>query len=470
MKKISIHSYLINKRKQNKKWRKIQLAVFLGLLIFFFLIGLAFFARPKTSAIEKRELSPFPAFTLTGIWNGSFFSDLMTWYSDTYPLREGMIKAQQKMEGFYGYRKTAIYGSTVTKGEEIPSASSESVLPAPTMENPSSSSTAGTTSAAGALPQEETGTESTSEAEPADGTIRTAPEVAGTIFVADGRGFESYYFSQENADAYASMINTVRAKLPENVTLYDMIVPNGFGVCLDEEVQKSVGASNQRDAIDYIYSRLDPKVQTVSVFDKLKKHNSEYIYFNTDHHWTALGAYYAYEEFCRKKGIQPHDLSEFEEKTFDGFLGSFYAYSNQSQALADHPDTVHAYVPMGTNDMFFIDSKGNTMNWNVIEDVSDYASEAKYNTFIGGDEPYSEINNPNLSDDSACLIVKESYGNAFVPFLVDHYQHVYIIDYRYYKENLNTLIREKNVQDVLFLNNTEAAIVSKAQQMNKLFS
>lgn len=54
-------------------------------------------------------------------------------------------------------------------------------------------------------------------------------------------------------------------------------------------------------------------------------------------------------------------------------------------------------------------------------------------------------------------MVKESYGNAFVPFLVDHYEYVYVVDYRYYPSGLTGLIKEKGIKDVLFLNNVMAA-------------
>lgn len=484
--------------------------IFLGILLFFAIVGCAMASRPERSEIEKRELAEFPELTAAGIWDRSFFSGLQTWYADTYPLRESMISGQQKLQTLYGTRRTAIYGSRVQQRDEIPAASGQ-ISEAPVMEaadsqeegtdesvrsdssdlsaeavssgTPASSAEAvssGTsassegdslsgTSAAGSEEDLAAAEGSPSSSGTQDGTIKDAPEVAGTILIDDGRGFETYYFNQKNADDYASMINTVRTKLPSDVRLYDMIVPNAFGVCLDEEVQQSLGASSQKDAIDYIYSRLSDQVTPVPVFRTLRKHNSDYIYFNTDHHWTALGAYYAYREFCIMKGVRPHDLSEFEERDFEGFLGSFYAYSNQSGELAANPDTVKAYVPLSTNEMTYRSTDGKTVKWEIIHDVTNYPANVKYSTFIGGDEPYSVIDNPQLSDGNNCLVVKESYGNAFVPFLVDHYDKVFVCDYRYYKGNLTKLAEDEGVRDVLFLNNTEAVVSSRAAMMNRLF-
>ena len=186
----------------------------------------------------------------------------------------------------------------------------------------------------------------------------------------------------------------------------------------------------KKDAFAYIYSRLDPAVRRVDVMEELIRHNAEYLYYRTDHHWTALGAYYAYRVFAEQKGIQPHELSEFEKREYPGFLGTFYAYSNQSAALGDHPDTVEAYIPMGTNDAEIQQAEGGTLQWFVVSDVSDYGEGAKYSCFIGGDNPFTRITNPQIQDGSSCVVVKESYGNAFVPWLVDHYQNVYVVDYR----------------------------------------
>lgn len=57
-------------------------------------------------------------------------------------------------------------------------------------------------------------------------------------------------------------------------------------------------------------------------------------------------------------------------------------------------------------------------------------------------------------------MIKESFGNAFVPFLVDHYETVYVVDYRYYPEGLTALIRDKGIKDVIFINNISAATTS----------
>ena len=65
-------------------------------------------------------------------------------------------------------------------------------------------------------------------------------------------------------------------------------------------------------------------------------------------------------------------------------------------------------------------------------------------------------------------MIKESYGNAFVPFLVDHYQDVYVVDYRYYTGSLSYLVISKGIQDVIFLNNAEA--LSSDDVVSKIYN
>lgn len=159
---------------------------------------------------------------------------------------------------------------------------------------------------------------------------------------------------------------------------------------LDQSVLDSVGASDENEATKWIYSQLDKSVKPISVFDTLKAHNGEYIYFHTDHHWTALGAYYAYREYCKLKNMTPHELTDFETMTFDGFLGTFYAKSEKSPELGANPDTVTAYIPNGTNtaETYMKDNGGWTkFTWPIVNDVSDYAKSELYATFSVGDQP-----------------------------------------------------------------------------------
>lgn len=411
-----------SKRKQaNGLIRGVKILAFGLMLAVMGFIGLMWFLRPDTSVIEKRTLTEFPSITWSSFWDGSFFKAVDTWYADTYPLREGLISGSQSLENHYGLRSDQIVGEALVAddipdpdaaGEEVQAAEPEEVLP--------------------------------------DGTVTEIGEMQGQIYITNNCGYGLYYFTQSPADKFAATMNQIYANVKDKVNLYVMICPISAGVMLDQAVLDDMGCSSEKDAIDYIYGKMDPGIHTVSAFDNLKKHNAEYIYFHTDHHWTALGAYYAYQAFCQEKGIEAHNIADYETMECPGFLGTFCSSSNNSPALQSNPDTVVAYIPKGTNAMTMHYTNGSVVDWFIVNDVSGYAKSELYATFVGGDRPFSYAHNPAITDGSAVMVIKDSYGNTFIPWLVDHYEYIYWVDARYTSNTISQMVRDYNVQDVIY--------------------
>ncbi len=448
-KRQSLEKYKEKNKTLHRRWDMIRVRVFTVLIAVFFVLGLLLFLRPKQSATEKRDLATFPALSLSGIWDGSWFSDVETWYADSYPMREKLIAAGTNIENLYGIRNSAIY---------VAAPSTQTQTTDQSQQTDSNSTASGSATA------------SSTEETDAGGAITIQPESAGTIYVADGRGFELYYSNHDSLDAYASMINTVADNLGDNADVYVMGIPNSFGIMLDESIQSSMGCPLQSDETEYIYDQINDNVKKIEIYDTLRAHNDEYLYFRTDHHWTQRGAYYAYTKFCEAKGITAHSLDDYESKSYEGFLGTFYAASNQSPELGNNPDTVETFIPIATNDEVITDSDGKTYDRNIVGDADSLGTESKYLCFIGGDQPLVEIDNPDINDGSACILIKESYGNAFAPFLADHYDKVYIVDYRYSSADLTALAKQQTSCDVIFAN---VMILlddtARAQKMQALF-
>lgn len=413
-------------------------AVFSLTLLLLGVIGLLWFARPSVSVLEKRNLTEFPSFSWSAFWDGSYFQSLSTWYADTYPLREQLIAGSQWLTDHYGMRSDQIVGEAMV-ADDIP--------------DPAEAQTA-----------EKPEIDITPEEPLEDGTVTDTGEMQGQIYITNNCGYGLYYFTQDGADQVAATMNQVYQNVGDQVNLYLMICPISSGVMLDQSVLQDMGCSDEKAAIEYVYSQLDDGIHAVNVFDQLKLHNAEYIYFHTDHHWTALGAYYAYQVYCKELGVQPNDIRDYETMEFPGFLGTFYANSNHSAALAANPDTVVAYIPKGTNTMTMTNQDGSTIQWPVVNDVSNYAKTELYAAF-GADKPFSVAHNETLHDGSAVLVIKDSYGNAFVPWLVDDYEYVYWIDYRYTTNTISQMVRDYGIQDVIYslqiYNATTKSVVSK---------
>ena len=409
----------------NGRIRGIKILAFAAVMAVMGVIGLLFFLRPDTSVLEKRELARFPDFSWSAFLDGTWFKGIDTWYSDTYPLREPMIAVSQKMESLYGLRTEQIIEGTGDPDELV----------------------------AEEIPEEGQGVEGQAaeiEEPLPDGTIRDVGEKRGKIYITDNAGYELYYFLEDANANFAATMNEIYDRVGDKVNLYVLVAPTSSGVMLDESVIQAMGASDEQAAVSFINSRLKPGIHALDVVSLLRKHNAEYVYFHTDHHWTALGAYYAYVAFCREKGIEPHDVQTYETMEFPGFLGTFYSSSNQSPELAANPDTVVAYVPKGTNRMTMGYQNGTIVDWFIVNDVSGYAKSELYAAFAGGDRPWSIAHNETIHDGSAVLLIKDSFGNAFLPWLVDHYEYIYWIDARYTENTISQMVQDYNIQDVIY--------------------
>ena len=276
----------------------------------------------------------------------------------------------------------------------------------------------------------------------------------GSMIRVDNRAFEWYGYSDSVASTYAQLVSKVSVALKGKTTVYSLPIPTAIGIVLPDDIQAKL--SNNPDQgvdIDKVLDKMDSSVVPVRCYDNLMYHRNEYLYFRTDHHWNGIGAYYAYEAFCETKGIKPYTMAQREEVQFDDFLGTLYINSGKPDTLLPS-DTVYAYKPYSkTASMVFYDSKGNEVKWSIISDVTNYQQSNKYSTFAGADNPLAIFTNPEVTDGSVCIVVKESYGNALLPYLVDHYSTIYEIDYRYWTGDLVTYAQKVGADDLIFANN-----------------
>ena len=319
-------------------------------------------------------------------------------------------------------------------------------------------------------PATEPSTEPLPEPTPTDvregpGDVHTKAHKSGTVFITEGCGYSAYYFGETNSGRYCDAVNNVARAVEGKAEVYCLIAPLSTGVMLDDEVLSDLGFSDENKAIAWMYAHMDPLVKTVPVYGALKLHNDENIYFHTDHHWTALGSYYAYREFCIRKGIRPHELSDFETYVYDDYMGSFLNYSDGSPELKANPDTLTAYIPNGTNTMTMYIPEGSgygKYSWPIVKDMSSGNRGSYYMGFVSGDRPWSYAHNETITDGSSVLVVKDSYGNAFIPWLIDHYEHIYWIDYRSYADwcpwagvadnSISNFVERNDIQDLILLN------------------
>ena len=411
-------------------------------------IGFAIEARPTVSLVENRTLAEFPEFDVDNLLSGKYFSEIELWFTDTYPLREEFVSASQIIPTLYGLKlETSFTGGDVVADELPPEEEIEEE------EEPPEPKTYAFEPVA--MPDS-----STWGAEISDALLRG-------LYTEDGICYGIFYFNKEAADRYTAAINLCAELLEGECEVYSMLAPMNSGIYLDDELTQSFGGSNQRDALAYYYRQFTDDVHIVKTLDTLLDHSDEYIYFGTDHHWTMRGAYYAYLEFCDLKGIEPVDaLNRWDYITYGPFQGS-YATGLDGKAILNG-DTVEAWIPEDTNEQVYWDWDGTLEpkgKFNVINNLNEekkstghytgmykHENAAGFSTFGGGDWGLVRVDNPNLHDGSTLLIVKDSYADALYPLMIAHYQHVYVMDFRYFDYNIPQFARDYAVDDILFVN------------------
>ena len=210
---------------------------------------------------------------------------------------------------------------------------------------------------------------------------------------------------------------------------------------------------DQKVMMDNMKAMTDPAVNFVNTYDVLAAHDTEYLFYRTDHHWTQRGAYYAYAEFARSVGLTPTPM---EDMTYvvrnDDYHGSMYKFT-MDERVKTFSDLVEAWYPTKAHSMVTVTPEGETISY----DSSIVSVNNGYVTFIAGDNKYTTITVPDNPQDMTCLVLKDSFGNAFVPFLCEHYGTIVVVDPRFADENIYEKYAWMNFRDIIFVNNIEAA-------------
>lgn len=289
------------------------------------------------------------------------------------------------------------------------------------------------------------------------------------IYLWNNQGYELFSGTEESAKNYALAISGYKNQLGSEINVYNLVVPGHAEFGLPDRLKENAPTRSQKENTNSIYNSYSADVKAVDVYDTFNKHKNEYIYFNTDHHWTGLGAYYAYTEFARVAGFEPTEITDLTAHNIEGFLGSLYTATNDS-SLAQNADTVTYYDIPGNYTTNILVAGDEELTEVGALNYSDVATDGAYSVFIWGDNPLTQVKHIDSNNDKKILVIKESYGNAFVPFLVNNYDEVHVIDFRHYSGNVKEYCTQNGIKEVLFLNGIMSANnAMQIDSMNTLF-
>lgn len=276
-------------------------------------------------------------------------------------------------------------------------------------------------------------------------------EVNGVYFAKDGYLLEKHTAEKETAKQRKKNIKRVK----QMADYYErrlgsghvkvMLVPSSTEI-LAEKLPFGVEEYNESQILDQVERAVSKEV-FVNPTPILDSHKEEYIYYRTDHHWTSLGAYYAYTEWAQACGFLPISQKEFKiKKANEGFYGTIYSKVNKKGIK---PDVISLYERKKRMN-YQVDYDLGAAKTDTLYSMRQLKGKDKYAVFLDGNHAVVTIDT-NVKNDRRLLIIKDSFAHSFAPFAVNHFSQTHMLDFRYVNIGIKDYIRTNKITDILLL-------------------
>ena len=419
--------------------RKLSFLVTLWWVILCGVIGICMllFANrtPVLSEQENRTLSGMPRFSWDAMKNGEISESFESFLTDQFFLRSAVVDGANTVKHLF---------SALTVDELLNVEGEEVFVPDNQVAKEPEA----------AAPAEEA-TQST-EQEPTQQTQTNAPAVAAgdsaNIWLNHKDGTKTALFTYDKTDLEkaASVLNRYAALLPVGGKLHVMLAPraqtaNKLALHLDSES----GWTSEVEAS--LQSLVSKNVVVHSAYDILQNDmlGGDYLYFRTDHHWTARGAYLIADSMLKSDGYQTVPLADYKEKTIEGYLGSIYLHGRNAK-LKELVDTIEVFYPLLPAQSFRVSNAYKKNELPVIDET-----QTNYLVFLGGTVGPYRVLDGGYHTGRTMLMVCDSFGNSIAPFFLPYYDDVYMVDFRdeYYtrdeaRGSVKDYVRRLGIDDI----------------------
>lgn len=419
--------------------RKLSFLVTLWWVILCGVIGICMllFANrtPALSEQENRTLSGMPRFSWEAMKNGEISESFESFLTDQFFLRSAVVDGANTVRHLF---------SALTVDELLNVDGEEVFVP----DNQVAKEPEAVASAEEAT--------QTAEQEPTQQTQTNAPAVAAgdsaSIWLNHKDGSKTALFTYDKTDLEkaASVLNRYAALLPVGGKLHVMLAPraqtaNKLALHLDSES----GWTSEVEAS--LQSLVSKNVVVHSAYDILQNDmlGGDYLYFRTDHHWTARGAYLIADSMLKSDGYQTVPLADYKEKTIEGYLGSIYLHGRNAK-LKELVDTIEVFYPLLPAQSFRVSNAYKKNELPVIDET-----QTNYLVFLGGTVGPYRVLDGGYHTGRTMLMVCDSFGNSIAPFFLPYYDDVYMVDFRdeYYtrdeaRGSVKDYVRRLGIDDI----------------------
>lgn len=402
--------------------KHLNIVIFCAILIVVGAINVLIPHEQVKIAYENRMTEPMPEFSIEELFSGEYFKKFDRYFADNFVMRATYVYLSKKIKAFKGLEwgdKVEIVdyaGANVDRQGNISSEVKQYVA-----EN-----------------------DLINKTESLDGTVEDSNW--GKILIYDNAAMELNTYNEVAAKKYAESINAYADCFPD-VNVYSLLVPTQVEFINNDKYRDL--SVPQSETIACTQSFFNDRVIQVNVYDNLLYHSDEYIYFRTDHHWTQRGAFYGYQAFANSLGEQKPVLSDYKKTDYGEFLGRLYIVT-MNEKLKEHPDYIELFDPQISHNYHSLAQKIYCNEGQVF--VKKWLeTEDKYAVFLGSDQPIVKIETSQKHNRNI-LVLKDSYANALVPYLMGVADNIVVIDPRLFDGNVNDIIAEQSITDILFVN------------------
>lgn len=278
-------------------------------------------------------------------------------------------------------------------------------------------------------------------------------ESNGIFLAADGYLIQS--FTQQELDKLDESFYAMRrfCKRHPELKQFALIAPTAVSV-LGDKLPKYAPVGDEAAFLDRIKQECSAMgIEFVDVMPALNKAaQTEQVYYRTDHHWTTHGAYTAYLAFAQKADLSGV-RAEYEKRLVsDSFSGTLAASSGFRMSETDE---IYVYLPKNRNETYTVVYPEEKKTSASLYHTDNLQVRDQYTIFLNGNHPLVTIQT-DVQNEKILLILKDSYANCFVPFLMGDYTKIILVDPRYYAGDLELLLESEQVTDVLYLYNANS--------------
>ena len=392
---------------------------------------------PVLSEQENRILSGMPAFTLESMKKGEISESFEDFLTDQFFLRAELVDGVNALKHLF---------SALTVDELLDAEGEEVFVPAnPAGEEAQQEDAAGEETAEQVTPQD--------EAQELDASLPAAATGdSANVWLnhKDGTRTALFTYGKEELEKAASVLNAYAALLPAGGKLHVLLAPraqtaNKLALHLGGE---SGWTSEMESSLQSLVSS---NVAVHNAYEILQNDllSGGYLYFRTDHHWTARGAYLAADAMLKSEGYQTVPLAGYREKTIEGYLGSIYLHGRNAK-LKELADTIEVYYPLLPAQSFRVSHAYKKGELPVIDET-----QTNYLVFLGGTAGPYRLLEGGYHTGRNMLLVCDSFGNSIAPFFLPYYDDVYMVDFRdeYYtredaRGGVKDYVRRLSIDDI----------------------